>query len=54
MSWPALKAPATFDFVGVVGTVVEMVAHPIVSEGAAAAVGHDFGDFGVRSGSEWS
>ena len=40
VSGPAGETPAAFDLIGVVGAVVEMVADPIVGEGAATALRH--------------
>ncbi len=40
VSGPAGETPTAFDLIGVVGAVVEMIADPIVSEGAATALRH--------------
>ena len=40
MGRPTSVAPATFDFVAVVGAVIEMVPYAIWGEEAATAFGH--------------
>ena len=40
VSGPAGETPAAFDLIGVVGAVVEMIADPVVGEGAATALRH--------------
>ena len=40
VSGPAGETPAAFDLIGVVGAVVEMIADPVVGEGAATTLRH--------------
>lgn len=40
VGWPSGEAPATFDFVRMLGAVVKVVADTVVGECAAAALGH--------------
>lgn len=40
VGWPSSETPAAFDLIGVIGTIVEMIAHSIVGEAAAAALRH--------------
>ncbi|KAL8805525.1 MAG: hypothetical protein Q9182_001894 [Xanthomendoza sp. 2 TL-2023] len=40
MRWPSKVTPATFDLIGMIGAVVEMISHAIVGKGAATASRH--------------